>query len=80
MQGADKSPAEVATGTVEKILMGVQDPTFMEYAKRAIAILKMGVAMAQKQGPESKGMQAPPGPGAGAPQMPSPPVPGPMPG
>ena len=79
-QQMDKSPAEVATATVEKILMGVQDETFQEYAKKAIATLKVGVAMAQQQGPQSKPMGMPAGPGAQPPQVSGPPVPGPMPG
>lgn len=80
-QQADKHPAEVAVATVEKILMSVQDDTFKPYAEKAIATLKVGVAMAQKQGPQSKPMGMPPAVGGGAgPQVPGPPVPGPMPG
>lgn len=80
--GMDKSPAELATQTVEKILMGVQDDTFRPYAMKAIATLKVGMAMVQKQGPKSPGMGAPPssGPGEGTPQVQGPPVPGVMPG
>jgi hypothetical protein len=81
--GAEKSPAEIATATVEKILMGVQDETFRPYAMKAIASLKVGAAMvAQKQPQSPGGMGAPPPPGAGggAPQVPGPPVPGQMPG
>jgi hypothetical protein len=77
----DKSPAELAVGTVEKILMGVQDETFRPYAMKAIATLKVGMAMVQQQGPQSKGMMgAPPNVNAPGPQVPGPPVPGPMPG
>ena len=86
-QQADKSPVEVATSTVEKILMGVQDEAFRPYAMKAIATLKVGLAMAQQKGPQSPGMNAPPQPGAGpgggpgaGPQPPLPPIPGQMPG
>lgn len=79
----DKKPVEVAVSTVEKILMGVQDEKFQEYAKKAIALLKVGAAMSAQQGPQSAGMEQPPQPGApdgGAPKMPVPPMPGQMPG
>lgn len=76
----DKSPAEVAAATVEKILMGVQDETFRPYAMKAIAALKVGVAMVQQKQPQSPGMDKPPMPGGGAPKVPGPPVPGQMPG
>ena len=81
--GADKSPAELAPATVEKILTGVQDETFRPYAMKAIATLKVGVAMAQQKQPQSGAMGAPPPPGGGAPPAsapPSPPIPGQMPG
>ena len=74
-QGMDKSPAEVATATVEKILMGVQDETFRPYAMKAIASLKVGVAMLQQKQPQAPGMGQPPAPGMG-PKGPAP-VPGP---
>ncbi len=78
-----KNQIDLAVSTVEKILMGISDDMFQNYAKRAIAILKTGAAMAQQQGPQSKpgGMMQPPGPGAGAPPPPQlPPMPGQMPG
>lgn len=79
--GMDKSPAEIATATVEKILMGVQDETFKPYAMKAIAALKVGVGMVQQKQPKSAGMGAPPGPGGGGPPaVPGPPTPGQMPG
>ena len=78
--GMDKSPAEVATSTVEKILLGVQDEAFRPYAMKAIASLKVGVAMVQQKQPKSPGMGMPPGPGGGQPPVPGPPVPGQMPG
>src|ERR1700722_20235682 len=76
-QGMDKSPAEVATATVEKILMGVQDETFRPYAMKAIASLKVGVAMAQQKQPQTPGMGQPPKPGMGGGRapVPGPPVP-----
>lgn len=80
---ADKSPAEVATSTVEKILMGIQDETFKPYVQKAIATLKVGVAMVQQKQPKSSPMGMPPpagGPG-GPPAGPAgPPTPGQMPG
>lgn len=82
-QQMEKSQAEVATATVEKILMGVQDETFRSYALKAIATLKVGVAMSQNKGPQSGGMGLPPAAGAPtgpAPTIPTPPVPGQMPG
>ena len=60
--GMDKNPAEIAATTVEKILTGVQDETFRPYAMKAIATLKMGVAMVQQKQPKSNG------PGMPAPQ------------
>ena len=75
----DKSPAEVAVGTVEKLLLGVQDETFRPYAMQAIAKLKVGLAMMQQKQPQAMGQ--PPAPGQGAPpQVPAPPTPGQMPG
>lgn len=80
--GMDKSPAEVATATVEKILMGVQDETFRPYAMKAIASLKVGMAMVQQKQPKSAGQGMMPPPGGGGPPQPTPgpPVPGQMPG
>ena len=82
-QGADKSPVEVAVNTVEKILMGVQDEAFRPYVMKALASLKVGLAMSQQKQPQSgPGMGMPPTQGAG-PQgngMPMPPMPGQMPG
>jgi hypothetical protein len=79
-QQMGKNPVELAVGTVEKILGGIQDEAFKPYAQKAIATLKVGMAVASQKQPQS-GMQAPPqGPGAGAPpQIPTPPVPGGMP-
>ena len=76
-----KNQTDLAVSTVEKILMGVTDDMFQTYAKRAIAILKTGAAMAQQKGPQSQpGGMPPPGPGAGAPPPQLPPMPGQMPG
>lgn len=78
---AEKSPAEIATATVEKILMGVQDETFRPYVMKALASLKVGAAMVAQKQPKSPGMGAPPPPGGGGPaQVPGPPIPGQMPG
>lgn len=81
---AGNNPIEVAVSTVEKILTGVQNETFQTYVQRAVAILKVGAAMAQKQGPQSSPMGEPPKPGmAGGPGpggIPVPPIPGQMPG
>jgi len=84
-QQQDKSPEEVAVSTVEKILMGVQSDTFRPYVMKALATLKVGLAMAQQKGPQSAGMNQPPQPGAGGPgggqgPIPLPPMPGQMPG
>lgn len=77
------NPVEVAVSTVEKILSGIQDDTFQTYVQRAMAILKVGAAMAQQKGPQS-GMGQPPKPGepgpGPAPKIPVPPIPGQMPG
>lgn len=71
-QAQQKSQIDIAVSTIEKIAMGVQDDTFQSYARRAIAILKTGAAMAQNQGPQSKpGMPPPPTMGASQPQLPS---------
>lgn len=78
MQQQGKSQAELAVSTVEKILMGVQGDKFQEYAKKAIAILKVGLAMEQQQGPQSKGMPTPPPQAEGA--KPPAQTPGQMPG
>ena len=79
-----KSPAEIAVGTVEKILMGVQSEAMRPYVQKALATLKIGLSMEQQQGPQSAAMNKPPSPnappgGPGGPP-PGPPVPGPMPG
>jgi hypothetical protein len=81
-QGMDKSPAEVAVSTVEKILMGVPGDKFKDYAAKAIATLKLGLAMEQQAGPQSSPMGGMPIKGAGGPPPPNPmpPVPGQMPG
>jgi len=79
-QQMEKSPAEIAVSTVEKILMGVQGNKFPEYARRAIAILKVGLSMDQQQGPESSPMGKAPSQGGGQPPTPVPPMPGQMPG
>lgn len=81
-QQMEKSPAEVAFSTVEKILTGVQDEKFAPYVKKALATLQIGVAMSKQSGPESSGMGGPPkGPMLGGqPPVPLPPMPGQMPG
>jgi hypothetical protein len=80
-QQMEKSPAEIAVSTVEKILMGVGGNKFPEYARRAIAILKVGLSMEQQQGPESGSpMGKAPQAGGGQQQPPLPPMPGQMPG
>lgn len=79
-QQMEKSPAEIAVSTVEKILMGVGGNKFPDYAKRAIAILKVGLSMEQQQGPESTAMGKAPQAGGQAPQPSLPPMPGQMPG
>ena|ERR1039458_4495860 len=81
MQQQDKSPAELATSTAEKLLMGVQDDTFRPYVIKAMATLKVGLAMSQQKGPQSQPNGKPPEAGQGAPpQTPLPPMPGQMPG
>jgi hypothetical protein len=83
-QQQGKSPVEIALGTVEKILMGIQDETMRPYVQKALATLKIGASMVAAGGPQSQGMNKPPNPnappgGPGGPP-PGPPVPGPMPG
>ena len=79
-----QSEVSVAVSTIEKIALGVKNDTFRTYAERAIAILKVGAAMAEKQGPQSQagGMQGPPASEAGAPppRPQLPPMPGQFPG
>lgn len=81
-QSMGQSQIDTAVATVEKILRGVADDTFRSYVDRAIAILKVGAAMANQKGPQSQpGMAQPPagaGTPQGAPQLP--PMPGQMPG
>jgi hypothetical protein len=77
-QQMGKSPIETAVATVEKLLMGIQDEAFRPYAMKAMASLKLGAAMAQQKQPQSGAMDKPPM-GGGAPQIPTPPVPGQMP-
>lgn len=79
-QQQGKSPVAIAVSTVEKILMGVPGEKFKEYAQKAIATLKVGMAMEEQQGPQSSSMGEPPKPGAGPQQTPVPPMPGQMPG
>ena len=83
-QQQGKSPLEIAVGTVEKILMGVQSDTARPYIQKAIATLKIALSMEQQGSPQSKGMSAPPNPnsppGGAPPPVPGPPTPGPMPG
>jgi hypothetical protein len=76
----EKSPAEIAVATCEKILMGVQDEAFRPYAMKMIATGKVGVAMVQQKQPKSAGTGMPPTPGGPPPPTPGPPVPGQMPG
>jgi hypothetical protein len=82
MQG--KSESEIAVGTVEKILMGIQSSAMRPYVQKALATLKIGLSMEQQGSPESKGVSAPPNPngppGAQRPPVPGPPTPGAMPG
>ena len=78
-----KDPIETVVGTVEKMLLAVNDETFRPYAAQAIAKLKIGMGMAKQKQPQSAGqpgMGGPPtGDGGGAPKIPTPPVPGQMP-
>lgn len=81
-----QSEVSVAVSTVEKILMGVKNDAFRTYAQRAVAILKVGEGMANRQGPQSQpGMGQPPSAGmagapAGGPVPQLPPAAGSMPG
>ena len=68
----DKSPADVAVATCEKILLGVPDESFKAAAVKAIAQLKIAASQAQQK----QGMAPPPG--AGAPMVAGPPTPGQM--
>jgi hypothetical protein len=84
-QAADQSksdPIEMAVKTCEKLLMGINDPTFKPYAVKAVAQLKIGLGMAKQGQAQSGGAMSPPPGGAGAPpppQIPTPPMPGQMP-
>jgi hypothetical protein len=78
-QQMGKNPIELALGTVEKILMGIQDETFRPFAQKMIATGKVGLSQVQQKQPQSAGMGAP-SPGGGPPQVPTPPTPGQMPG
>ena len=78
-QQMGKDPVETAVGTVEKLLSGIQDETMRPYISKALASLKLGLAMKQQKQPQSA-MGAPPPMGGGQPpQIPTPPVPGQMP-
>lgn len=77
-QQQGKGPEEIAVGTVEKILGGLQNTAFRPFVQKALATLNAGLKQIQAQGPESKPMAPPPNanaPGAGAA---GPPVAGPM--
>lgn len=74
-----KDPIELAVGTVEKILTGIQDEAFRPFAMKAIATLKVGAAQVKQKQPQSAGMGAPPQMGGGPPSVPTPPTPGQMP-
>lgn len=76
---AGKDPVETAVMTVEKLLGGVTDETMRPYIAKALASLKLGLAMKQQKQPQSGGMQPPPMGGGAPPQIPTPPVPGQMP-
>ena len=78
-QQMGKSPIELAVGTVEKILSGIQDEAMRPFIQKAIATLKVGMAQSAQKQPQSAGMGAPP-PGGGPPPVPMPPTPGQMPG
>ena len=82
MQQQGKHPAELAVNTVEKILMGVQDPVFQNFVKQAIAILRVGEARAKESSAQSGGAPPPGGPpgGGAGPKTPLPPSPGQLPG
>jgi len=84
MQGMDKSPARLATDTAKKILLSVNDDKFRSYVMRALAILDMGAAMSEQQGPQSTAgappqKEGPQGPGPSSMPVPSM-SPGQMPG
>lgn len=72
-----KNPIELAVGTIEKMLAGISDEAFKPYADKAIATLKVGLAVATQKQPQSGRLGAPPQ--AGGPQVPMPPMPGQMP-
>ena len=74
-----KNPIELAVGTVEKILNGIQDEAMRPFIQKALATLKVGMAQSQQKQPQSAGMGAPP-PGGGPTQVSTPPTPGQMPG
>ena len=78
-----KSPIETAVGTVEKILMGIQDEAMRPFIQKAIATLKVGMAQSAQKQPQSAGPGGPPppggAPGGAPPQIPMPPTPGQMP-
>ena len=73
-----KSPIEMAVATVEKLLNGITDEAFTPYKQKAIATLKVGMAMAQQKQPQS-GMTPPQAQPPGQAPIPMPPVPGTMP-
>jgi len=80
-----KNQIDLAGSTDERMLMGVPGDTFRTYVQRAMAILKVGAAREQQEGPQSRpaGVEKPPAAGAGAPpptQPQLPPMPGQMPG
>ena len=77
-QQMGKNPIEMAVGTVEKILNGIQDEAIRPFIQKALATLKVGLAQSAQKQPMSAGMGAPP-PGGGPPQIPMPPTPGQMP-
>lgn len=76
-QAQGKSPEEIAVGTCEKILMGIQNETMRPYVQKCLATLKIGLAQVQQAGPESQGMNKPPSPNAPPAAGPSGPPPGP---
>jgi hypothetical protein len=83
-QDQQKNPIEMTVGTVEKMLLAIQDETFRPYAMQAIAKLKIGMGMAKQKQPQSAGQPGMAGPptgdgGGGPPKVPTPPVPGQMP-
>lgn len=77
---AGKNPIEIAVGTVEKILNGIQDEAMRPFIQKALATLKIGMAQSQQKQPQSAGQGAPsPQGGGGSPKIPTPPTPGQMP-